>query len=104
MRIRRLIVATIAAAVLGTGVHAPRETRASDTAIIVTASVVGYFAILGGLVWYLRSRDSGFSESSVSPLLANDALLSQRRDAGRDRVRLGPDCLRPGHAPSLVCW
>ena len=104
IKIRRLIAAVLIATVLGTGIPNPPEARADDTAWIVIGSIVGYFGVILLATWWLRSRDSGFDQSSVSPLVPLDQ-LPERQVENRGPVRVAHECgVRPGESLPLLCW
>jgi hypothetical protein len=104
MGIRRLIAAILIAAILGTGMPAPREAEAVDTAVIVVASVVGWFGLVWAATYFIRNRDSAFGQSSVSPLLEGQEQQYMLRPAEPETVRFGAPCARTAGGPSLVCW
>jgi hypothetical protein len=102
-RIRRLLAALVIAALLVTELPHPPEVHADDTAIIVIASIAGYFAVVLLITYLIRNRDSGFSQSSVSPLLPAADLPQRPSDGGRT-LRLAAECGIGADAPPLLCW
>ena len=104
MPIRRFLAVILIAAILGTGVPAPREARAVDTAVIVIASIVAWFGAVILATYFIRNHDSGtgFGQSSVSPLI--DGQKFALVPAEPPKVRFGTSCARTPDGPSLLCW
>jgi hypothetical protein len=106
MRIRRLLVAIVIAALIGTGMPAPREAQAVDTAVIVVTSIVAWFGIVVLATYLIRSHDSAFGQSSASPSLVDVAGQQQYalKPVEPAKVRFGASCARTPDGPSLLCW
>jgi len=102
MRIRRLLVAIVIAAVLGTGMPAPREAHAVDTAVIVISSIVAWFGVVILATYLIRNHDTAFGQSSESPLLPGQQFALKPVEPAK--VRFGASCARTPDGPSLLCW
>lgn len=104
MSIRRLLAVILIATLLGTGVPNPPKAHAISTGVIVAIGVVGWFGLVVLATWLIRrNSDSGFSQSSVSPL-ASDGLRFLIEPREEPRVRFAGACAPTADGPSLVCW
>jgi len=105
MSVRRFLAVLLVAAILGTGMPNPPKSDANNLAVIIPVSIVAWFGLVILATYIIRNKnDSGFSQSSVSPFLANDRLALARRD--ESTVRVGRDCpgAADGSPPPLFCW
>jgi ABC-type dipeptide/oligopeptide/nickel transport system permease subunit len=104
MSIRRLLVVILIAALLGSGIPNPPKAHAGNTGVIIAVGVVGWFGLVILATWLVRrNSDSGFNQSSVSPLVSDGRrFLIEPRE--KPRVRVGHDCAPTADGPSLVCW
>ena len=104
MRIRRLVVIILVAALLGTGITNPPKAQAGNTGVIIAVAVVSWFGFGVLATWLVRrNTDSGFSQSSVSPL-APDGQRFLIEPKEQPKVRFGHECAPTADGPSLVCW